>query len=115
MADSGDLNRSHGVRERWSIGDVAYFEYHCLQSHQSGDAEAWYRSHQRVLVASLPASEGLAMSEAGADREERLNEGCPMVYTVEFADGHRHDAFEDELWVSAAYFSPEWAPTEPLV
>lgn len=101
---------TEGHREVWSVGESAFFEYHCLQSHDSADAQAWYRSHQPVEVVAFPDSDGLKMLRSGADREERLNDGCPLIYRVRFSDGHEHDVFEDELMSSRELFSDEFSP-----
>lgn len=81
-------------------GDQCLFEYRCFESHESEDADLWYRSHQPVTVVgtSVPGA-------AGANTiEERGNVGEPRYYRVRFADGSEYDAWEDELKDSPAEF-----------
>lgn len=35
------------------VGKRMWFEYHCLESDSSCDAELWYRSHQQVNVLEI--------------------------------------------------------------
>ena len=79
-------------RESWSPGESAWFEYHCWESSESYDAQAWYHSHQRVTVVSLQENDS-----AGMTRAERDDAGMPYTYTVRFSDGLEWCAFEDEL------------------
>ena len=76
------------------IGESKLFEYHCWEDEQSADAELWYRSHSRVKV--LGVSNG---SERGLykTKNERLENGVPVTYLIEFEDGFKGTAFEDEL------------------
>lgn len=74
-----------------------WFEYHCHEGHDSGDAEAWYRSHQRVEIVR-------PLSDDETD--------APM-FRVRFADGHEHDVFEDELVGSPANFYRPDPPKPP--
>lgn len=91
------------VREEWAPGDAAYFEYHCLESPESGDAPAWYHSHQRVTVLKESTSDGFLSTFA-----ERAEAGEPKVYRVRFPDGLEWDAFEDELTTSELdYYRPD--------
>lgn len=93
-------------KERWEPGERAWFEYHCLESPESSDAEAWYRSHQEVEVLSGPGGE-LEASE-GMTFEERGQEGVPHVYRVRFPDGLEWDAWEDELHTDkAGWYRPD--------
>ncbi len=75
----------------YSPGEVKLFEYHCLESEDSADAELWYRSHQIVTVLSLVEPGG------GETQEERAENGEPAVYRVRFSDGFTVDVYEDEL------------------
>lgn len=106
-------HHTHGTKEVWKEGEHAYFEYHCQRSHDSSDAEAWYRDHQRVVVIDLPDSDGKDWLLDGASAEERADASIPMIYTVRFADGHEHDVFEDELLVSPVFFSAKCGPPPP--
>lgn len=91
-------------REHWDNGERAYFEYHCYESPQSGDAEAWYHSHQEVTVLREAEHDGWA----GSTMLERGAAGQPKVYKVRFADGLEWDAFEDELFTdTGGYFRPD--------
>lgn len=87
-------------RERWAVGETAWFEYHCNESPESPDAPAWYRSHQQVTVVAGPeCNDG-----AGLSRAERDECGQPFTYTVRFSDGLEWCAFEDELSESRDYW-----------
>ncbi len=90
------------------VGKRLWFEYHCYEGHDSTDAKLWYRSHQQVRV--------LHMEERGygATPEARGEEGQPRVYKIQFADGFKHSAFEDELMVSQADFERDDPPADPL-
>jgi len=91
-------------RETWRQGATAHFEYHCWQSHDSADAELWYRSHQPATI--------LKCVERGEGRRaaDRADNGQPRVYRVRFQDGFEGDACEDELLTAANYFDSVWAP-----
>lgn len=91
------------VTER-ALGTTVFYEYHCAQSHDSGDAELWYRSHQEAIV--------LAVAEPGFGDtpEERGDNGQPTVYRIRFGDGYEDDAFEDELLDSASLANPSFGP-----
>lgn len=84
---------------RHKAGDVCWFEYRCWESPASSDAELWRRSHQRVRV--------LRMIERGYGQteDERGEHGQPAVFRIEFKDGQRFDATEDELLDSRAEFN----------
>lgn len=75
------------------IGSKYWFEYHCNESHQSSDAPAWYRSHQRVVVLGLAKCDGPAFTTF----KERGEAGHQLLYRVRFPDGLEWDVFEDEL------------------
>jgi hypothetical protein len=94
-----------GQREQWQPGDAAWFEYHCLESPESADAPAWYRSHQRVTVLRQ-------REDYGGTATERGEAGCPNVYQVRFSDGLEWDAFEDELLTSPGFFVRPDPPNE---
>lgn len=84
------LPTTKGVRK---VGQKLYFEYHCLESHESQDAELWYRSHQLVTVIEFAPNDGWGIESY----EERCKVGCPIVYAIRFNDGFVGDVFEDEL------------------
>ena len=84
-------------KEEWKLGETAWFEYHCWESHDSGDAEVWYRSHQQATIIGLPEPGTDAYGLPGADYAERQEEAFTRFYTVRFADGLEWDVFEDEL------------------
>lgn len=99
LVESDEPHKNH-----WRKGEEAHFEYHCARDHNSGDAEAWYRSHQKVKVLKTSAKGyGKTMKHRGANGE-------PKVYHVEFPDGHKHDAFEDELFTHAKHLDPSLGP-----
>lgn len=91
-----------GGRERWQPGDQAFFEYRCLESHESADAEAWYHSHQEVTVVSENEDDG--QRTKFANQQERAEEGMPVTYLIRFGDGITWCAFEDELLVSPEFY-----------
>lgn len=95
---------AQGLKERWRPGQHAWFEYHCEQSHQSCDAELWYRSHQQVLVVGVDET---GIGETFADR---LEHGALRVYRIQFDDGYEDSAYEDELFVSPNYWDPDYGP-----
>lgn len=107
------MDALEGNKEVWEVGEVACFEYHCLRCHSSGDAEAWYRDHQEVIIVRpLAGSEadGNALLNNGVPFHERADLGMPAMYKVRFPDGHGHDVFEDELYANTSFFSAELGP-----
>ena len=88
-----------------NVGSEMWFEYHCLESHESCDSEIWYRSHQKVLVLSITHNGG------GNTPKERAEDGDPRVYKVRFIDGFEYDVFEDELMDDPSGF---YRPNPPL-
>lgn len=95
-----------GNKTHWKPGELAYFEYHCSQSHTSCDAEIWYRSQQPVVV--------LETIEKGVGRTmlKRNEYAIPRLYKVRFLDGLEYGVFEDELFTSPKWFDPVYAPGE---
>jgi hypothetical protein len=74
---------------------MVWFEYHCWESPKSGDAELWYRSHQRVTILGVdPEGE---VPEAGSTFKSRCADAVQAVYKIQFSDGYIDTAFEDEL------------------
>jgi hypothetical protein len=71
---------------------MKWFEYHCFESAESADYALWLHSHQQVTVGKCENPEFMNMSE-----DERIDDGCPLVYSITFADGYKSSAFEDEL------------------
>lgn len=93
-------------KDGWKTGEVAEFEYHCLEKPESADAPVWYRSHQQVKVLGEGESEGHCGTLA-----ERGVEGTPLTYKVKFADGLEWTVFEDELMTSReGFFRPDPPP-----
>ena len=92
------------LKEQWRPNEQAWFEYHCYEGHDSSDAQAWYRSHQRVTV--LHENDGELRFGTMAERGE---EGMPVLYTVRFTDGLEYAVFEDELSTSKA----DWERPDP--
>lgn len=85
-------------------GQVLFFEYHCNESHDSSDAQLWYRSHQKVTVLRTAPNDGMDILAL----TDRCEHGQLIVYLVLFADGHQGHAFEDELLDSDAdYCRPQ--------
>ena len=66
------------------------FEYHCLESEDSADAELWHRTHQEVAV--LHQLSDVNEVEVG------------KMYRVRFADGFEGDVFADELMTTTNKF-----------
>lgn len=114
---SGDRDwlRKHYQLRR--VGDVVWFEYHCHESHQSADAAAWYRSHQRVVVLEEASWDGQPWYEFSwqdcPTRSQRGHDACLMLYRVRFADGLEWSVFEDELLDSPAEFCRPDPPQVP--
>lgn len=104
LPPSGD----EGLRDSWKPGSTAWFEYHCYQGHDSADAALWYRSQQEVTVLGLSPDSETEVADLPVG--ERLDVGMPMVWRVRFADGREGDVFDDELFVSRAFFRPDGAP-----
>ena len=75
-----------------------WFEYHCLESEKSADAELWHRTHQLVTVIAKSWDDG------------EIDPGSPnRGYTVEFSDGFVGDAFNDELVASPKdFYRPDY-------
>lgn len=89
-----------GVREHWMPGDRAHFEYHCNESHDSPDAQAWYHSHRPVTVVEHASDYGPDDPNDPWSKmtyDDRAEAGMPKVYHVRHEDGFEHHAFEDEL------------------
>lgn len=82
----------HNTPDEDVVGKVFWFEYHCLESPESCDAELWYRSHQKVLV----------LNRGIDDSDEYPDE--PKVYDVVFKDGFEGTVWEDELMYSPNEF-----------
>lgn len=95
-----------GNKTYWRPGETAYFEYHCCQSHDSADAEIWYRSQQPVQVLSIVDPGG------GRTMMKRIEYNIPRMYRVRFADGLEWTVFEDELLTAPRYYDQAYAPGE---
>ena len=94
------------VEDMRPIGSVQWFEYHCNESHDSSDAQAWYRSHQQVTVLDVVGD-----TVAFTTFLERGEQGHQIIYHVRFQDGLEWDVFEDELLDSPDHFT---RPNPPL-
>lgn len=77
------------------MGTKLWFEYHCYEDDDSADREAWYRSHQQVVIIQIHT-----------DTDDEVG----IMYRVRFEDHHEHDVFEDELLLSTTQFT---RPTPP--
>lgn len=105
----------HRIEDLARIGSRFWFEYHCWESHESGDAEVWYRSHQQCTVL------GFCDPDSGADAapcayetfEERADAGEVLTYRVRFDDGLEWTVFEDELLTSKDDFCRDDPPPKP--
>lgn len=83
-------------------GQQLWFEYHCFESPESGDAPVWFRSHNKVTVLKL-VEPGF-----GKTQNDRAYNGESAIYSVRFPDGLEWDAFEDELLDSKKdFFRPD--------
>lgn len=92
-----------------NIGKRFWFEYHCWESHESGDAEVWYHSHQQCTVLGFSDCDPCGFSTI----EERGDAGACLVYRVRFDDGLEWEAFEDELMSSKDNFCRPDPPAKP--
>lgn len=91
------------------VGARRLFEYHCLESDESCDAQLWYRSHQPVtVVRMIPGDAVLEWPKL-----KRLEEGQLVTYRVKFDDGQEFDVFEDEVLGSSAEFTRPSPPLPP--
>ena len=93
----------------WATGSRVWFEYHCLESDRSSDAQAWYHSHQQVEVLGLSDCEQVSFATA----EERAYEAMVLVYRVRFDDGLEWDVFENELLTDPNQFERDDPPNMP--
>lgn len=89
------------VQDVIEAGRRMWFEYHCLESHDSSDAQLWYRSHQQVVVLRVANQESL---HEGTTKLERGNEGIPLTYQVRLDNGFEFEVFEDELLTTEAEY-----------
>lgn len=105
MSAVRDSGPPDGAREAWLPGDLAWFEYHCLESDDSADAALWHRSHQQVMVLGRAADEDL-----GGTLLERAEAGCPNAYRIRFGDGHEGTALEDELLTGPEHYERPGPP-----
>jgi hypothetical protein len=112
MSNTNEIGKK-GLKELWKENETAHFEYHCLRSHKSADAELWYRDHQTVTIIKMADCDGKLYLDDGIGARERLDDGVPLVYTVRFKDGFEGDAHEDELLSSHEFFDPELGPPSP--
>ena len=100
-------------KEKWNPGERAWFEYHCWESPESGDADLWYRSHQRVTVIRM-TEDTEHYADDGWTFAERAEAGEPNCYYVRFPDGHEGTVFEDELSTRrTVWYRPD--PPKPKV
>ena len=69
-----------------------WFEYHCYEGEDSGDAELWHHTHQQVVI----------VHKCGKDEVDEADVG--RMYRVRFANGFEYECFDDELVHSPAEF-----------
>ena len=75
-----------------------WFEYHCNESEDSGDAELWHHTHQQVEVLKKT-------QDGDGDLESRM-------YSVRFPDGFEYSVFDDELVKSPKdFYNEDYNPT----
>lgn len=96
------------LKDIFKIGNEYFFEYHCLESHDSSDAELWYKSHQKVTILEILEPDFTPSKTF----KERMEEGLPLTYLVRFNDGFTYHAMEDELMETEEHFS---RPCPPLI
>jgi hypothetical protein len=105
-------SKGHITGSLWEPGQLLAFEYHCWRSHESGDAELWYRDHQMVTIIAVDLTcDGYKAFQAGVtSANERIEEGIPVAYVARFADGHEHTVLEDELFIDTGFFDASLGP-----
>lgn len=92
------------VENARKVGDIVFFEYHCLEDHRSNDADLWYHSHQQVEILGMDENDGVFIYS----QDLRYECGHPIAYRIRFSDGFEHTATEDELLDSEEdYCRPE--------
>lgn len=100
------INGYEGIRQ---VGDIVWFEYHCWEDKKSQDFNLWQHSHQKVKIIDFlhdqngPWLDRPYQSELGTP-DQRAKEGFPVTYAIQFADGLKHTAGEDELLDSPSQF-----------
>lgn len=97
-------------KDNWESGERACFEYHCLESHDSSDAQAWYRSQQPVTVLGMAEEQEEFSKDPSTTFSERMEEGMPRVYKARWDDGYEHDVWEDELLTSPEHYTRQPPP-----
>lgn len=102
-----------GLKDRWSAGESAHYEYHCLESPESCDAPLWYRSHQPVQILGPNENDDAWKYMGDLSLAERAGEGSPGTYRVRFPDGHEGDAWEDELFTDPKHWYKPDPPKMP--
>jgi len=90
------------------IGRRYWFEYHCWESHESGDAKVWYHSHQQCVVLGFAKCDPCFFQTI----QERGEAGHCLLYRVRFDDGLEWDVFEDELMDDQEQFCRPDPPPE---
>jgi len=71
-------------KPRFGPGDRVFFEYHCLQSDESCDAELWHHTRQWAVVVAV-------VTHPEVDLE------LSPMYIIRFEDDYQHDVFNDEV------------------
>jgi len=97
-----------GIQDLPTVGKLYWFEYHCWESHQSGDAKLWYRSHTQATVLGYYADDS-----EWPTIEKRCEQGEVLCCRVRFEDGTYGDVFEDELLDSRDDFCRPDPPKGP--
>lgn len=109
------MNLPSGHRDHWEPGSKAHFEYRCYEGHDSGDAQAWYRSHRPVTILG-PEHDNEAWHKDWDDEgfAGRGAEGMARSYRVKHdTDGFEHSAWEDELLTHPKHFVRPDPPAPP--
>lgn len=102
-----ELDVSPYWKEEWYPDEIAFFEYHCWESEKSSDATLWHHTHQKAVI--LRELEGDAPENTTII--ERLYDGVPKSYQIQFDDGYIDTAIEDELLTSIVGFvRPDYKP-----
>ncbi len=89
------------IRDLRPFRSTLWFEYHCWESHDSQDAQIWYRSHQQVQIVKFAQCDMVDFTTF----RQRAMEGMQILYRVRFPDGLEWDVFEDELLDNPSQFT----------
>jgi hypothetical protein len=92
------------------LGSRFWFEYHCYEGHDSGDAACWYRPHEQITLTAVVSEGGWPEFKS---RAARARQGESAVYHARWDDGFEWDVFEDEVLGSPERFFRPDPPSPP--